>query len=223
MVTKAFSPKVLAFVQTLRNPKTIAGFMKDELDLQASGLLSEAELQDSRESYEGMANLPQEVVQDLDPFFRHMPDPRADISLTILKGHLLVEHAIWQLILARTLSPEILKEDQFESSQKIALGEALGRPEPHSQKLWSIVRQLNKLRNHIAHNLEPPKVDDRVASLLDACRGALPGYAPLTSIDRALSAVYGTLCALRRTAMDEEALLREIRAVIVAKRAQGKP
>lgn len=55
---------------------------------------------------------------------RHLP-VGGDFTLTILKGHLLIEEQVWLLIKNRVPSPRALEDAALTSHQKICLAESL--------------------------------------------------------------------------------------------------
>ena len=91
-----------------------------------------------------------------------------DLSLLILKLHLLVEDQIRAFVDERVENKEALTAAKLECHQAICLAEALSGEDIHPN-VWEAARKLNSLRNHIAHNLELKGVVDRmnhIASLI---------------------------------------------------------
>ena len=88
--------------------------------------------------------------------------PRSsDLSLLILKLHLLVEEQVRAFVDERLPNNEALAAARLECHQAICLAEALSTEEVHPV-LWEAARKLNSLRNHIAHNLDLKGVEDRM-------------------------------------------------------------
>ena len=86
--------------------------------------------------------------------FEHLPDDCADPVLLILKGHLLIERMVRRYIHRELSNPEAFRGNSLSAAQCIMIAEALG---PHSEnraRLWSLVRELNAIRNRLAHNLD---------------------------------------------------------------------
>jgi hypothetical protein len=98
----------------------------------------------------------------------HYPDD-ADMTLQVLKGHLLVEELLRQIFELLLAHPDALKGDRgttFECHQIICLVEAIS---PHSRDeawIWSAAKRLNNLRNELAHNLEPKALDQKAQALI---------------------------------------------------------
>ena len=83
-----------------------------------------------------------------------------DLTLVILKGHLLIEEQVRQIINERVKTPESLRDANLDSHQAICLAEAFYSEE--HKYIWDAVKKLNKLRNKIAHKTEPTGLDDRL-------------------------------------------------------------
>ena len=88
------------------------------------------------------------------------------LELLILRGHLLVEEALTELISTRCYRPEMLLECQLSFFQKLQLVQAMlsvvGLMEPDVQFL----RGFNRVRNILAHTVEPRDIEARIDSLL---------------------------------------------------------
>jgi hypothetical protein len=98
----------------------------------------------------------------------HFPEG-GDLTLQILKGHLLVEEQLRQIFDLLLVHPDALngnKGTSFECHDVICLVEALSPIGRDELWLWSAAKRLNSLRNHLAHNLEPHALDDKVRALI---------------------------------------------------------
>ena len=92
--------------------------------------------------------------------------PRSDDeTLLVLKIHLLIEEQLRHLLGERVANPEVLTEAEFDCFQVICLCEAICGSELDS-KHWKALRKMNKLRNDIAHQLEPTGIRDRMAHIV---------------------------------------------------------
>lgn len=85
----------------------------------------------------------------------------ADVTLVVLKLHLLVEEQVRAFVDERMHTREALGKAKFECHQVICLAEALSAEDIHPN-VWEAARKLNSLRNHIAHSLEPKGIYDRM-------------------------------------------------------------
>ena len=88
----------------------------------------------------------------------HTGDP----TLVVLKAHLLLEEQLRLLVDERMAKPDALKAAELECNQIICLAEAL-TGDALDQAMWTALRKLNKLRNDLAHQLEPKGMNDRIA------------------------------------------------------------
>ncbi len=93
---------------------------------------------------------------------KYFPDS-PDLTLVVLKGHLIIEQQITALICHYCPSPHYIAEARLSLSQKVSLARAL-LVIPVPAQLWDVLRVINSLRNDLAHNLEPPKLERHVAS-----------------------------------------------------------
>lgn len=97
-----------------------------------------------------------------------------DLSLLILKLHLLVEEQVRAFVDERLQNKNALTRAKLECHQAICLAEAISSEEINGN-IWEAARKLNSLRNHIAHNLELTGVIDRmnhISQLLGVSKGA---------------------------------------------------
>jgi hypothetical protein len=77
-----------------------------------------------------------------------------DISMIVLKGHLLVEQLLTSLLSHHCTFPEQLRKAGLRFPQKAALIKAIVIL-PFPDELWRFLKLINQLRNDIAHELEP--------------------------------------------------------------------
>jgi hypothetical protein len=128
-----------------------------------------------------------------DFFFEHMPESDAELTLIILKGHLLVERQVRAFVEARLLTPHAISRARLSSNQLICLAEAMCLPNKDPAWLWSMVKKLNSLRNSLAHDLAPADIQDRVNDFLNAYRTEQPLQAGLIG---AIGNLYARVAAL---------------------------
>jgi len=97
----------------------------------------------------------------------------SDEIVTVLKGHLLIEEKINDLIKKRLPNPEPLLKARPRFSHKLSLLESLivgqikktPRGGYSVRKLWHALRELNTIRNEIAHDLAPKRLQKKVKDL----------------------------------------------------------
>lgn len=92
----------------------------------------------------------------------HLPPDDADELLIVLKGHLMLEFMVREFVRRRMLNPDALEAARLGSSAMICLAEALCLPNDEPRWLWARVKQLNALRNKLAHNLDVSQVMKRI-------------------------------------------------------------
>jgi hypothetical protein len=109
-------------------------------------------------------------------YYRHLPSAE-DMSLLLLKGHLLVEELLRQLVDNALVRPAALKDARLETYQFICLAEALFHDRAPNW-LWDALRKLNSIRNKLAHELEPMGLNDKIADFqqyVEQHRNKAPG------------------------------------------------
>jgi len=93
----------------------------------------------------------------------HLP-MKGNTVLTLLKGHLLIEETLRKFINKKVPNRNAIEEAQLSFHQTCCMVKALYKPQG-MEWLWVAVKRLNKLRNDLAHNLEPVGFDDRINKL----------------------------------------------------------
>lgn len=102
----------------------------------------------------------------------HLPDQDADPVLIILKGQLLIERLVRKFILSRFQNPEAFEKNQFTAAQCIAIGESMCLKNKEPEWLWKQVKELNGIRNKLAHNLDYESIEPRVNSFVSTIANA---------------------------------------------------
>lgn len=92
-----------------------------------------------------------------------MPDTE-DLSLVILKGHLLVEEMLSELLVHILPFPQHIEGLNLGFRQKASIVRAACQYDENN-KAWDLINALNKTRNELVHNLEPPKLEKVLAAL----------------------------------------------------------
>ena len=92
-----------------------------------------------------------------------------DLTLQILKGHLLAEEILREIFKLLLKHPEALggsNGTSFNCHQVICLVEATLPIHPKLNWVWLAVKKLNSLRNNLAHNLEPNGIEHKKEDLI---------------------------------------------------------
>lgn len=90
----------------------------------------------------------------------------SDLTMVVLKGHLLLETALNSALEKQCANPALLEKANLRFIQMVYLARALlpasEVPEnaAKEEKFWDAMVALNQLRNRFAHNLEPKALAD---------------------------------------------------------------
>jgi hypothetical protein len=87
----------------------------------------------------------------LEPFLRYlkMMPQQDDLSLIVLKGHLLIEERLERVLQAAFPNPEHLDAMKLQFARKVQLCRAVSRGVSDSTA-WSLINCINVLRNNLA-------------------------------------------------------------------------
>ncbi len=115
-------------------------------------------------------NLSKERSEEMMGFFKkHMPRTK-DIALITLKGHLMAEDILDQIIIFHCISPKSYKDMNLSFSKKICMCEAiLGKG--ILGNLAEMLNCLNSLRNELAHTLEDKKLEVKLSKFIESVNG----------------------------------------------------
>jgi hypothetical protein len=91
--------------------------------------------------------------------------PGEDLTLAVLKGHLLIEEMLEKVVAAHCGNPGLLQESQVNFATKLLFARALTGAEELSV-VWDGCKRLNSLRNALVHKLEHPDTQKRLVSFL---------------------------------------------------------
>ena len=85
-----------------------------------------------------------------------------DAIFYILKGHLLIEQSLDNVIRSALPNPESFSSMRLSCAGKISLARALCW-EHSDSVVWDMIISVNKLRNHLAHKLDSAKRDSLIS------------------------------------------------------------
>jgi hypothetical protein len=88
-----------------------------------------------------------------------------ELTLVILKGHLLVEEMLTRILETFVFHPEHLEKCNLRFAQKVELARSVSLDE-HQNPMWKLVIALNTLRNELAHSLDSPKRQSKIDALM---------------------------------------------------------
>ncbi|HEX4080078.1 MAG TPA: hypothetical protein VHX61_14530 [Rhizomicrobium sp.] len=123
-----------------------------------------------------------------------------DLTLLVLKGHLLIEEVINSTIDALLPTPEALRPAQLDCYQRIRLLMAMV-PDIGFHDTLEAFERLNTLRNKFGHMLEPPQVEDRIKTFIDTVEARMRRREKATAtlpqrLEKAISFLCGELQAM---------------------------
>jgi len=88
-----------------------------------------------------------------------------DITLNVLKGHLILESYIREIFTSLLNTPKALagkNGTSFECHQIICLVEAILPEDNRINWVWLAAKKLNSLRNNLAHNIDTPGREHKI-------------------------------------------------------------
>lgn len=103
-------------------------------------------------------------MSSFERFFTHLPTTN-DLTLIILKGHLLVEEEINEILDMKLKESSAIYQARLGFHQRLAVLKALTGT-TDDPFLYSSIEKLNSLRNKISHNLEPNDLEIKIISFL---------------------------------------------------------
>ena len=124
----------------------------------------------------------------------HLPPDDADPLLIILKGHLLIEKLIRKFICSRLLNPEPFEKRGFGVAQCIAIAESMCLKNDDPAWLWIQVRELNTIRNKLAHSFIDENLEERISRFIATI--ANKQHLHNQTITSVISRIYGMLKGL---------------------------
>lgn len=121
---------------------------------------------------------------DFDDFLRGLSryasflpsDVDIPLEILILRGHLLLEEELRKLVARKCAKPQVfLLHDRTSFRGLLMLCEAL-HGDALPSWIWSVLRELNQVRNSMAHRLEDKGIQAGVGSILKAFEVHDPTY-----------------------------------------------
>lgn len=141
-----------------------------------------------------------EAIAAIRRMVKHLPQ-QYDLTLIVLKGHLLIEQQMMDIVRKRTPADEAAKINTLRFFPLTRVVRALAGPEV-PDVTWQGIDLLNKIRNSLAHKLEPADTEVFAAQLVGLLRpdldslGWLVGGGDPTSLEMRLKAAIAVLSGL---------------------------
>jgi hypothetical protein len=123
-------------------------------------------------------------------FYKHMSRLQ-DLTLLVLKGHLLIEEQLGYFLSKLARAPEHLKDARLSYSQKLQLVRALSGMGPDEV---AFARAINAIRNSLAHRLDADDLPDKIDALLRQHKKGLPRKSSRRQLAALLRAELAFVC-----------------------------
>ena len=105
-------------------------------------------------------------------FAKHLPSAD-DMTLIVLKGHLLIEERLISILESSLQYPKALDEVRLTFAQRLSLAKALKHRHENSW-LWEAIGKVNSIRNDLAHKLEPSKLNEKIEDFFTFIKVSAP-------------------------------------------------
>lgn len=100
--------------------------------------------------------------------YRQLLPKSEDVSLVVLKGHLIIEEMLYSIAEKYCANPKPLADARLSFAQLLHVVQALIKL-PLGETCWKAIGLLNSIRNSLIHNLEPKELEQRLHSLQELC------------------------------------------------------
>lgn len=89
-----------------------------------------------------------------------------EMDLIILRGHLIIEELLYQLIAEYVFHAIFIKKAKLSFSKKVDIARSMSQYQSNNS-ISSIILAINKLRNNIAHELPSQNIANKLVQLKD--------------------------------------------------------
>lgn len=83
------------------------------------------------------------------------------LMLAVIKGHLAIEQAMDGFLEASLFHPAHVRESRFNFSHRIQMCRSMSLKQ-NEDKLWSVIWQVNALRNEMAHDVQTDQIQKKM-------------------------------------------------------------
>lgn len=144
-------------------------------------------------------NVPNHV--SLVRFQKHIPRSK-DITLIILKGHLLVEQEMNDILDDILTESKALREARMTFSHRLAIIKSIYGPLSRSIFPYNQIIKLNSLRNQLVHNMEPRDLEKNIVAFVQEIEGLDPKIKTskmklVTRLKGSIAYLCGLICGYR--------------------------
>ncbi|MBL0726082.1 hypothetical protein [Piscinibacter sp. HJYY11] len=109
----------------------------------------------------------------LELFLGSITQREADPTYSLLKTHLVFEEVLRDYIQSRLPHPQALDGARLTFAQRLAVARAISTHVSPDNWHWVAIADLNKLRNLLAHNLQPAELRGKIESYTESVIGKL--------------------------------------------------
>jgi hypothetical protein len=109
-----------------------------------------------------------ELAEQTVRLFEHLPAAKDHQELMVLKGHLLIEEVLNELVEKAVIKQSALRKAKLTFSQVLRLAESIYYRDQASW-VWPAADKLNRIRNKMAHSLAGPEVSIMISEFVEAC------------------------------------------------------
>lgn len=99
-----------------------------------------------------------------------------EIDLIILRGHLLLEEVLYNIISKFVFHPAFIKKSDINFSQKVSIARSMSLDESDNS-IWGLILAINTLRNKIAHELPTSQnIEKHIIKVKDLYNSEMKGF-----------------------------------------------
>ena len=96
----------------------------------------------------------------------HLPSDDIDPTLMILKGQLLMETQVRKFIMSRFENQSPFENASFSAAHCNTIAECFCVNSKESNWLWKQIKELNSIRNKLAHSLDSERLTKRISNFV---------------------------------------------------------
>jgi hypothetical protein len=124
---------------------------------------------DHRKTYEDniadyWAQYKEKIENTYGRFFQYLP--KKDATLITLKGHLLIEESLNELLQRLLKLPSAIEDARLSFFQKVCIAQAIVDDVKGIPGFWSSIKRLNSIRNRYAHKVNPENIQDEIFTFI---------------------------------------------------------
>jgi hypothetical protein len=102
----------------------------------------------------------------LDRVIEHLPREIEAPILVVLKGHLLSEEIMHELLRKKLSHPEYISGARLTYAQTVSVCQAVADDGRHDKWIWGGLKKLNSIRNNYSHSLETTNIQTKELDLM---------------------------------------------------------